>query len=261
MAGLRQRFADNLRRLSSGAESYAAVARAVGINRQQFNDYLTAKNLPNETIIKKLCKHFGVDLSAFFLEIQNSSPKHEVPALDDNSSAFVSKFIDAHMGKQTFLPKPGLYHIYFLAPQDDNIIICSLLSINNTEKICKFKRITKLTSEDYYEKSRNYSVHNGFVIYSSQQVFLIGGNVLDNMAPSFMMCGPVISKDVLYYGKAFLNAPTQYDLVHFVIPKPQRKMSPREAFQDVKLHNANTPRLSQSAVKYLLDAKRGVQPS
>jgi transcriptional regulator with XRE-family HTH domain len=252
MTGLRARFAKNLRRLSSGAESYAAVARAVGINRQQFNDYLTGNNLPNETIIKKLCKHFGVDLSEFFLIEAATQKQYSFDQIDAKSSNFLLSFIKAHSQKQEYLPKSGLYYIYFLVPNEKDLIVCSLLAIDNQAGLCKFRRITRLTGEQFFLRPKKYSVHAGFMTYSKEEIFMFGANILDEFTPSVMMCRPVVSKDILFHGMAFVNAPSAFAITDFVILKPQGNLAPREALRNVKLHRSDSTELCQAAVRYLL---------
>jgi transcriptional regulator with XRE-family HTH domain len=60
-------FAENLRLACSHTGSVSEVCRRVGINRSQFNRYLTAKTRPSPHILNRLCDHFGVDATEFHL--------------------------------------------------------------------------------------------------------------------------------------------------------------------------------------------------
>ncbi|MFD1342471.1 helix-turn-helix domain-containing protein [Litorisediminicola beolgyonensis] len=54
-------FGENLRHLSARAESISALCRALGINRTQFNRYLTGESFPRPDILYRICQHFDTD--------------------------------------------------------------------------------------------------------------------------------------------------------------------------------------------------------
>ncbi|WP_300520509.1 XRE family transcriptional regulator [Aliiroseovarius sp.] len=54
-------FADNLRILASGERSVSELCRELGINRTQFNRYLSGQASPRPEALQRICTHFGVD--------------------------------------------------------------------------------------------------------------------------------------------------------------------------------------------------------
>jgi transcriptional regulator with XRE-family HTH domain len=60
-------FAGNLRRQCSHFESIAEFCRQSGINRQQFNRYLSGQNLPNPRSLKKICATLGTSEASLFV--------------------------------------------------------------------------------------------------------------------------------------------------------------------------------------------------
>jgi transcriptional regulator with XRE-family HTH domain len=54
-------FAENLRYLCSHYASVAEVCRRIGINRQQFNKYLSGASTPSVHSLRRICDFFGVD--------------------------------------------------------------------------------------------------------------------------------------------------------------------------------------------------------
>ena len=62
-----QIFAANLRRQCDRFESIAEFCRLSGINRQQFNRYLSAQNLPNPRSLKKICATLGASEASLFV--------------------------------------------------------------------------------------------------------------------------------------------------------------------------------------------------
>lgn len=60
MTDSRQIFARNLRILI-GTRSVSRIAREIGINRTQFNRYLTGETLPQVEVLLRICRAFGTD--------------------------------------------------------------------------------------------------------------------------------------------------------------------------------------------------------
>lgn len=60
-AQLRAIFGDNLRALSADYPSVAGLCRDLGINRTQFNRYLTGESFPRPDVLHRICQFFGTD--------------------------------------------------------------------------------------------------------------------------------------------------------------------------------------------------------
>ena len=60
-AQLRGMFGENLRKLSRKYPSISDLARRLGINRTQFNRYLSGESFPRPDVLARMCEFFGVD--------------------------------------------------------------------------------------------------------------------------------------------------------------------------------------------------------
>lgn len=60
-ATLRSRFGANLRQLSQGSVSISELCRQLGINRTQFNRYLSGESFPRPDVLYRICDYFEVD--------------------------------------------------------------------------------------------------------------------------------------------------------------------------------------------------------
>lgn len=58
---IRSVFGRNLRRLCAGEASVSDLCRRIGINRTQFNRYLTGEAFPRPDVLARICAHFSVD--------------------------------------------------------------------------------------------------------------------------------------------------------------------------------------------------------
>ena len=60
-AELRSMFGENLRELSQAFPSVSELSRQLGINRTQFNRYLSGESFPRPDVLARICKFFDVD--------------------------------------------------------------------------------------------------------------------------------------------------------------------------------------------------------
>ncbi|MGB7244519.1 MAG: helix-turn-helix transcriptional regulator, partial [Sulfitobacter sp.] len=58
---LRNMFGANLRQLSVGYDSISDLSRRLGINRTQFNRYLSGESFPRPDVLARICSFFRVD--------------------------------------------------------------------------------------------------------------------------------------------------------------------------------------------------------
>lgn len=74
-ARLRAVFGDNLRRLCEDYPSVSAVCRHLGINRTQFNRYLSGDSFPRPDILFQICTYFGVDARVLLERLEDIRPE------------------------------------------------------------------------------------------------------------------------------------------------------------------------------------------
>lgn len=60
-AALRAMFGANLKHLCKNAKSISALCRELGINRTQFNRYLSGESFPRPDVLHRICTFFDVD--------------------------------------------------------------------------------------------------------------------------------------------------------------------------------------------------------
>lgn len=67
----RKIFSDNLRKLCKDQPSVSHVCREIGINRTQFNRYLSAESWPRPDVLARICNYFDVDANILLVPIKN----------------------------------------------------------------------------------------------------------------------------------------------------------------------------------------------
>ncbi|SHH23458.1 Cro/C1-type HTH DNA-binding domain-containing protein [Marivita hallyeonensis] len=124
---LRNTLGANLRTLARTTPSISALCRELGINRTQFNRYLSGESFPRPDVLFRICSYFGVD-ARIILEplesIESTKPallSH--PEIRDFLSAGLSGFPEAllpsgfyQFHRQSFLDETrflrGLVYVY-----------------------------------------------------------------------------------------------------------------------------------------------------
>lgn len=105
-AQLREMFGANLRQLSEEYTSVSALARELGVNRTQFNRYLSGESFPRPDVLARICEFFGVDARVLLEPVDTISAK---------GSAATRNYLSEFMGDavqtvpETDFPS-GFYH-------------------------------------------------------------------------------------------------------------------------------------------------------
>ncbi|MCG7626197.1 MULTISPECIES: helix-turn-helix domain-containing protein [unclassified Epibacterium] len=73
-AELRTVFGDNLRSLSRDYPSISELSRRLGINRTQFNRYLSGESFPRPDVLDRICSFFDVDARILLDPVQALAP-------------------------------------------------------------------------------------------------------------------------------------------------------------------------------------------
>lgn len=73
-AALRKVFGENLRRLCLQFKSVSGVCRDLGINRTQFNRYLSGESFPRPDVLHRICTFFDVDARILLEPVEDIRP-------------------------------------------------------------------------------------------------------------------------------------------------------------------------------------------
>lgn len=87
-AALRGMFGANLRQLSSSYPSISDLSRRLGINRTQFNRYLSGESFPRPDVLARICAFFDVDARVLLEPVDQINGRS-----DPLSNSFLDGFI------------------------------------------------------------------------------------------------------------------------------------------------------------------------
>lgn len=130
-AELRSMLGANLRQLSQRAVSISALCRELGINRTQYNRYLSGESFPRPDVLHRICSYFGVDARILLDPVEKiASPQTGIlrhPAVED----FVGH--SAHPLKEEDFPS-GFYRFVRRSFLDDKKFIQGLIYVFRKDK-------------------------------------------------------------------------------------------------------------------------------
>ena len=115
---MRDKFAVNLRNLCANHPSTAQICRDIGINRQQFNRYLSGAGLPSAHNLRRIAQFFDVAERDFALMPAEFEARHVGPAdlrrRGPNPADFLPGIFRNQMPRlRRYL---GVYHAHFGTP-------------------------------------------------------------------------------------------------------------------------------------------------
>lgn len=246
---LRTRFAQNLRRLSRQKRNFAEVSNELGINRQQFNDYLNGRSLPNEQIVLNILRYFNIDISELF----SRNMILEAPPLESIYNNNIFRTFDAILknNRSSRFIKTGLYYVYFPIDADMKYILCSLLAIRVEGSVTTFRRITKIISPNYEAANHIRGIHKGIILTINNRVLFYGFDSANNYAPSLLVGDLTLSSEVFISGISLISAPFDYRNTPFAIYPIGKNTSIGEAMKNVRIHKYDSCYLNSTIVDVL----------
>ena len=176
ISGLNENFARNLRLLCSYYKSIAEVCRRLGINRAQFNRYLSGRHKPSVNTLRRLCDFFGVEVHEImqpheqFQSLVQTRPGHmlqAIPSTDLISEHVEQLYRSGSSGLERYL---GHYFEYYLSMSTPGRLIRTLVSIEERDGLHVFQRTERMQLEGTPVFHNRYQ---GAAFMLSDRLFLV----------------------------------------------------------------------------------------
>lgn len=169
-------FADNLRALCTRHGSIAAVCRSLGMNRQQFNKYLSGSTLPNVATLEKICGFFRIESESLFHDPAGFLQPKGTPPLGSLPLHGLGLAAGALAGMQPASLRPGCYHLFSPWPRDQGKCLREALFIRERAGATLFTRFTKYRAAGQHQQYFLSGRHDGMVLESRSMRFLLSLN-------------------------------------------------------------------------------------
>ncbi|MEM6636555.1 MAG: helix-turn-helix transcriptional regulator [Pseudomonadota bacterium] len=133
-------FAETLRTLCQQRRSISAVARAIGVNRQQFQKYINGQTFPSPNMRLRIARHFGVPMEDFLNP--DTLPKLSQSAYQpEDETRWGEKAWDGELNR--LRQYSGIYHVHFITPAFADFVhvgVCNIREQNDAMQTAFFIR-------------------------------------------------------------------------------------------------------------------------
>lgn len=130
---LRSVLGANLRLLSERCESVSALCRELGVNRTQFNRYLSGESFPRPDLLHRICRHFDVDARILLQPLDEIEPEAVGPLVHPAISDFLGR--TAEQVAETDFPS-GFYRFVRRSFLDEERFVQGLIYVFRRDGLC-----------------------------------------------------------------------------------------------------------------------------
>lgn len=130
-AELRSMFGANLRILAQGFPSISELSRQLGINRTQFNRYLSGESFPRPDVLSRMCAFFNVDARVLLEPVESIAN-----GVDPLSGEFLKDFVGAGVNnvEETLFPT-GFYRFSRRSFINNDQFVSGVVSVFREETV------------------------------------------------------------------------------------------------------------------------------
>jgi len=187
-ASLRKVFGENLKTLSDDYSSVSALCRDLGINRTQFNRYMSGESFPRPDVLHRICVFFDTD-ARILLE--------PVSQLDPPPNDIVHHpFLEGFFGPKTMYVSPelfpnGFYRFARKSFIDENRFVIGLVMIKRADGYTFLRGFEPRTAlrEQGLSTNPQHSEYRGLVMRQEEGVMAVVTH-RDSLACSFNFLAP-----------------------------------------------------------------------
>ena len=176
---MNQDFRKNLRLLTDHYKSVAEVCRNLGINRSQFNKYLSGASNPSRHIFKTLCDFFGVEKHEFLMPHDEFEKLIRLRGASGSNVAAYTPFLDhlVRRSRSDLSEYDGYYFEYSYSLTAPGFILRSLMQITTQGRATICYRLENMARPEQGD-GRTRSRYRGLVFYLNDRIFLVDYDTL-----------------------------------------------------------------------------------
>ncbi len=167
----RKNFSENLKNICADYGSIAQICREIGINRQQFNRYLSGAGLPSAHNLRKIAGHFQLsdaDLFSDPREFRQNLVQGRKQLSDGPVELMTGAFRDQAHVLRRYL---GFYHAHFMTPTWEGKILRSLVRLYEEDGFVMSRSVERVRSETegIFQNSR----YAGLVTQRGNRLYIV----------------------------------------------------------------------------------------
>jgi len=169
-------LATNLRHLCARYPSVADVCRRIGVNRQQFNKYLSGESEPSLRNLQRITNFFGVDEYEISLPhaefVRTVMPRRSEADVGGLLQQLMARlFFDAAQSLEAMRPYCGTYAVYFCTPVWSSHLVRSLTVIGQDRQVTFTKNIQRLAQRN--RRTKVVQKFRGTALYHLDRIYVL----------------------------------------------------------------------------------------
>ncbi len=248
-------FTQNLRFLCGRHASISEVCRNIGINRQQFNKYLSGNSRPSPRNLNRIAKYFRVNDGQLFLQHDEFVAKFEQPDFYFEQQ-FQTLFPSSSGDLKRYL---GYYYSYFYSLGYPGKIVCSLICMYEFKDRIFTKSIEHLYDKQQQNQEDKFiNKYTGIVSYSCNRIFIIDREILWGKAFNMTVLYPTYQSHINYLHGLTIGCPTLGRIpscARIAYAYLGKNINKRKALSQCGLFAQNDPSISQTIIKLIDNSK------
>lgn len=249
---LRSNLARNLRALCEKGNVNAAC-RAMKINRQQFEKYLTGESLPSARSLEKMRAYFGVTEAELLAD--------EIPTKRKKAS-FEQRCADTIRplwSEQSSSLKPGIYFIWLTVPFEPEQIVCAPVFIEREGEALTFRRLVGAAEPREKIWWHRVGDHQGLVVERLGWIMFVGVNQRGTFEPSMIRATWIPLSLPVLGGHATITTHSGISFAAACIRPAPPNTSLRAAMRKSRSYDRNDPSIDGVTRMVLDQQKRELQ--
>jgi len=248
---VRDNIAANLRALCAERGSIAQCCREAGINRQQFNRYITGEAIPNRANLQKICRYFGTSETELFRAPDEAAQHNSLSALITAKDFNPRKIIDNLNKTRPASIPDGSYFVYYRMPTPEVAIARSVMFVRTDGPQKTFRRITNIAAHGSAKWRYFQGDHKGIVLERRHWLNFVGIAEDGNDEPSLISVQRVEVLPPLYVGTALVYGIAGPLALPVVLEPLDADITPRQALRGCKIISLDSAEVSQIIKDFL----------
>ncbi len=172
----RRAFAENLRAACANHKSISKVCRDLGINRQQFNKYLSGASFPSAYNLGRICRYLGRDAASMLSD--GADAEQQAPVAPEGASLVFAPILrQVHGANPEAMRKleryAGYYHSYYCSPAYPGQILKSISHIYSRDGMFFDKTLERAVRKDGTRARIAVHRYNGAVIHTDDRLYVL----------------------------------------------------------------------------------------
>lgn len=202
-AQTRTTITENIGRLVRARGNISAVCRRLGINRQQFNKYLSGQHIPSQVNLNAICDYFGVGFADLI------SPEMEVPERRHPSDylegyeAFANSELLQAMIKSSDQKRlqqfAGTYFKYHYSSIYRGDIVRAVTSFYPLDGVFGYTNLERFPNKSNPEKHDYIFKYHGYVFMLDGRLFMADLELMQKNEITFSIYTPIARNPVRFF--------------------------------------------------------------